>query len=422
MEFKITDSLKVETDVPILNVGSFRFFWKTNCHARMELDGYIDRSISWNPAQSYNSRIKIHSNEGGKTQTLFYGYIFKVEISNSGKTTRVFLDIMSASCLLDRMAESRSFQNPAKTYGEVVKLAVQADGGQVIRIQESDREIGSPVIRYEETVWQFAGRMADRLGSCIIPDIETGNPNIWFGMRKGKEVQAPDDTQYTARLRPIGKKAGICIKTEGRNYYKLGDRMTCLGQKMIITEIEGRYEHGELIFTYTMEDKATKYTGFHEYKHSAGMGLWGTIADVKKELVKVVLDIDKGEDTGDYYYPWYPETGNTLYAMPEIGSRALLYFFSEDEQDGAVIHCLNKEHKSECYYKNRALNTKDGNTMELTNSIVSFSRDGHTLSLSNDTIHIGTLRELNIYAEENIRLKAKKIVISTPEEIKICQG
>ena len=39
-----------------------------------------------------------------------------------------------------------------------------------------------PVIQYEETTWEFV----NRLGVPIIPDIETGKPNLWFGMRNGK--------------------------------------------------------------------------------------------------------------------------------------------------------------------------------------------------------------------------------------------
>ncbi len=165
----------------------------------------------------------------------------KVTKANN-RGSQIYIKAMSASCLLDRKIESRSFQNTAKTYGEVVRENVQTDGGQVIRNQETDKKIGCPVIRCEETTWQFANCMARRLGNYIIPDVETGNPNLWFGMRNGKGVSTLPEAQCVIQMNAVGKDIGIRFKAEGRNFYKIGDRMEYLGQNVTIVEVEGRYQ------------------------------------------------------------------------------------------------------------------------------------------------------------------------------------
>ena len=210
---------------------------------------------------------------------------------------------MSASCLLDRKIGSRSFQDTAKTYGEAVREMVEADGGQLIRNRESDKKINSPIIRYEETTWQFAKRMGECLGICIIPDVETGNPNLWFGMRNGKEVPALPDGQCHIQMRCIGKEIGSRFMVEGRPFYKIGDRMEYLGQKVTIMEVEGIFGHGELTFKYILEGHGVRQPNPTKEDHPAGLGFWGIIKKVKGESVTLALDIDHGQETGDYFYP-----------------------------------------------------------------------------------------------------------------------
>lgn len=422
MEIKLADNLKIETDIPIMYVESFCFFWKPCCHAVLKLKGYIDRTIQWNPEDSYHSRIKISMVDEGSARIIYHGYIVETEIKNAGKTGRISLEAMSASCLLDRKIGSRSFQNTTQTYGEVVRESVQADGGQVIRNQESDKKIESPVIRFDETTWQFANRIAGRIGNYIIPDVETGNPNLWFGMRNGKEVLTLPETQCAVQMNFIGKNVGTRFKAEGRTFYKIGDRMVYLGQKVTIVEVEGRYEHGEFTYIYTMETSTVHQPNFREEHHPAGQGFWGVIKEVKEESVKMALDIDHGQETGDYFYPWYPETGNALYAMPEVGARALLYCFNAGEKEGAVIHCLNKETEEYHNYEDRTFDIEDGNTVDLSRGSIRFSRGGeHIIFLDDNTITSSTSKELKIMAEGKIRLKAREIIIKTPEELNLYQ-
>lgn len=421
MEIKLTENIIIEMNLPIKGVESFRYSWKPDCHGRLHLTGYMDMGTPWNAGTCYDSYVKLWRFIDEKAQILFQGCITGMEIKNIGQLKQVFLEVTSASCLLDRKNSIGSFQNCKMTYGEVVRQAVQNEGGQVIRNRESDKEIGYPLIRNEETVWQFAGRMAKQLNTSIIPDIETGEPNLWFGMRKGQKIESFPENECRIILHPRGGKAGILIQVNSDFYYKIGDSMTYMGQKMVITVVEGQFRHGELVFLYTLTDMAIREKPIRNYP--AGLGYWGTIVDVKAESVRLALDIDCGEDTGEYYFPWNPVTGNFLYALPEKGAKALLRFNKENFQDGEVIHCLNQQSKNKCNYRSRAFNVQNGNTITMFEETVGFLRgENHMLALKDHSISAETVNKLEISAKSKILLEAAHILIEAPNELTIYQG
>lgn len=166
IEIKLAENIKIEIDLPIKGVENFQYSWKPDCHAKLHLIGYMNINTSWNPTLCYDSYVKLWRIIDGSIQILFHGCITGIEIMSIGRVDQVILEVTSASCQLDRQNSSRSFQNPKMTYGQVIRQAVQNEGGQIIRNEENDREIGYPVIRNEETVWQFAERMAENLGIC----------------------------------------------------------------------------------------------------------------------------------------------------------------------------------------------------------------------------------------------------------------
>lgn len=421
MIIRLASHLNMETEIPIKNVTSFSYVWKTDCHAVLRMEGYMDRTSKWNFCQSYASQIKLWLDQEGEQQTLFFGNVDHIATKTEGNLEYVTITVLSASCLLDRRLSSSSHQNVLKTYGEIVREEAESEGGRIIRNKESDKEIGTPVIRYRETAWEFAGRLAKRTGTCIIPDVITGRPNFWFGMRKGKEVAALSENQYTMDIVPIGKRTGIRYQTEGRFPYSIGDTVSYLKKKLTVTGIEGCFEHGDLVFKYCMEDMRSRIPAASNDSQMAGLGLWGTVMQVKGESLKLALDIDDNQDTGDYFYPWQPETGNALYAMPETGAKALLYFYDAEQKNGAVIHCFSKEETSP--YKNRSLDIADGNRIHLWENEVSVEKgEKHCLSIGGSSISATTKKRMELSAEGSVFIRGRKIVIDSPEELIISQA
>ena len=84
---------------------------------------------------------------------------------------------------------------------------------------------------------------------------------------------------------------------------------------------------------------------------------------------------------------------------------------------------MNKEAEGDRCYENRAFSIEDGNVIDLSNEAICFSRGGgHELLLDDNLISTSTSEGLTIKAKGKVRLKAKQIMINTPEELNLCQG
>lgn len=422
MKIKLAERVYLETEIPVYQVENFIFSWKPFQHAKLKLRGYLNSDISWNQEVLEHAYIKLSIEQEEKIQVIYYGYVTVMNLETIGKLFSFELEAFSASCLLDVKVKNKSFQAVEKTYGEMIKEMVSEHKGQVIRNRDSDKLIGYPVFCLNETLWQFINRMGKKIGAYVIPDLETGKPNLWFGMRKGKRVSSFAENNFTIQINPMENDDRIVFQVKDRNFYKIGDNTSYLGENVIITEIQGCFEYGDLIFTYGLESKTLYKPDSQGIKMAAGQGFWGTIKAINNEQVKLALEIDHGEETGDYYFPWCPETGNVLYAVPEIGAKALLYFFDAKQEYGIVVHCINREHKTSKGMENKVLETKEDNLVQLEKKRVYFSQNGQNLLEVHDHyISAGSENNLNIFAKKKIKFKAKRINISAPEEIKLCQ-
>ena len=421
MEIKIADNLKMECEIPLLTVEKFQFEWKTNQHAFLMLQAYIDYRIQYKPEELYGSKIKLWLNKN-ESRIIFFGYLTEIETKHIGETVKVQLKIKSGSIRLDQQAESRSFQNVGNTYAEIVKQIAKSSGGRVICTKGADIAIKKPLIQYEETAWEFCRRLASHLGTSVIPDIETGGQSFWFGMRKGNVITGLSEDEYVVETkRNAFGKVETEYEVESREFHKIGDKTVFCGKEMVICRVLAYFERGELIFRYLLKEYEVESI---IYQNSfAGLGLTGTVLEIQQEQIKVALDIDNGNFTGDYFYDWYPETGNALYAMPEIGASILLYFGDRDEREGFVIHCMPNTINSERKYQSRYFDTKEGNSLQLYEGSIYFANNGnHSLSLGDGTVSVRSPGKISVSAQSAVTLNASRIVINTPDELDICQG
>lgn len=423
MEIRITDSLKLQCEIPFVLVEKFQFVWEPNQHAVLKLEGYINGNVQYVTDKLYDSKIKIWIEEKKNKRILFWGYLIKVEEFFVGKTKRVKIQAASGSYKLDQCVESKSFQNTESMYADIVMQTVENAGGKVICTEGVNKKISKPVIQYNETAWEFAKRLASQIGAYLFPDIETGGTNLWFGMKEGTGVAKVTETEYVENMyREIATNTmKSYYEIESKEFYEIGDKAKICGLELRIWEVKASFERGELNYKYTLKKKDSISTIYQN--QFVGLGLQGTVVETRKEQIKVALDIDGGKSTGDYFYDWYPETGNALYAMPEIGTRVLLYFNSKDEREGFVLHSLPNSVQQNTNYKNRYFNTKEGNNIHLYKESVDFSCQGnHSLALADNFISAGSSGTVSISAQGSVKLSARRIAISTPDELNICQG
>lgn len=421
MTIKISGNLRVDVEIPLLNCEYLEINWKPGEHASLRMEGYLKPEAAWNMARIYGSDIKVWLEEDSREQVLFHGILSDVNEKTVTGTKKVYIKGVSASILQDQKKYSRSFQDTEKSFYDIIKEVAESGDGQVICTADKEKRPEKPMIQHQETNWEYSGRLASHLGVMLVPDIETGEPNFWIGMRKGEKIPTFSEAWYVME----SDTEEIRYLVKSTESYRLGDCTTFLEQELIIYEKQIWYQRGELQYYYLLGNKLHHNVPVRYQKEFTGLSLEGTVRGVKEEYLSLQLDIDQGADTGEYFYDWLPETGNALYAMPESGAPVSLYFISENEQEAIAIHCLHRTPTNaykETYYKTRTMDVLGDQSIEISDASVNLSKgDEHNLSMSDELIFSETLKVLKINADGEVKLKAKTLTIRTKDEIKIWQ-
>ena len=422
MEMSINHELWIESKIPFQSIEDFHFEWKTNQHAVLEVNGYIDPDNSYGKNSLYGSMIRIWKEQGN--ETLFYGCMTKVSEEFVGGLKKIHIEAKSASYRLDQQTGKRSFQAVGNTYAEVAREVVEDNDGQIICTEGNEEQIGKPVIQYNETVWGFVKRLASHMGTCVVADIISGESAVWFGMRNGNTIPPFMENEYSINVvrtaQGDGNSTETVYETESREFYRIGDRTIVCGQRLVICRVSAYFHQGELIFRYLLKGRECVKKIYQE--SFIGLGLTGIVVDVRNEQIKVALDIDGGKSTGDYYYDWYPETGNALYAMPEKGARVELCLGSKDEQKGYSVRCFLKCMDSRDKDENKSIRTINGNFVDLYFEDVSLFGEKYGLALYDEYISVRGLWKIDILAAQTIQMIAGKMTVVSPEELNIYKG
>ena len=93
------------------------------------------------------------------------------------------------------MKVCRSFQDIHMTYQELFKR-IGGRERRILPLCQGMGEIGTPLIQYEETDWEFCRRIASRFCSVVIPDISEYYPQIAVGVIGGKQYIAGCGNDY----------------------------------------------------------------------------------------------------------------------------------------------------------------------------------------------------------------------------------
>lgn len=214
----------------------------------------------------------------------------------------------------------------------------------------------------------------------------------------------------------------MIYEIESRTFYKIGDKISFCGNELTVYSVRATFSQGELIYRYVLRN-VLKYKKIIFNKLYTGIGFKGTITDAKGEKIKIALDIDQDVIEGDYWFEWYPETGNGLYAMSEIGMKTILFIPSQDERKGFAVHCLPNKFGTIAEFCNKYFINARGQSFHVFMESVSLHqgiRQGVTVE--DQYIMVDCMQNISIIANNQIRITASKIIINTLDKLDICQG
>lgn len=303
------------------------------------------------------------------------------------------------------------------------------------------RTLKKPIIRYMETEWEFISRVASRYGVAVTPDVTADKPTVILGIVKKNSVSESEfnKKQYAKNI-SVGKylyrkfnEEGSSVKLKdfcgGRlvsyGNFQIGDTVSFQGDNLIICTKKAAMDKGEIVFTYDVRKEKGNYAQPIYNRLLEGRALEGKVVKAENETLKIQLDIDeeKKAESELFAFPWKPDTGDILYAMPEKDSVVTLYISENDEGDAIVINTLYREEKKDRDNPpDRYFTTKENKRLFLKEKEMGFSLDDNDngkeiISIKDDAIEIKTEHDIVLQAEDSIIFNAKEVTVDGKKSV-----
>lgn len=416
-------NIKVE-GVPYTKILSLHIQNAINGYGSAYIEGEIDseKGNAYVQRLTSDTIVKITTTADGQPPILFMGVVAGSSVSQETDYTLLKLQLFATAHILNYKKKNQSFQNAADTYTKVITKAL--DGMADLQMNVSDKAIGSLIMRYNETSWEFAQRMASTFGAPISANVNTEKPLLTVGMPKTGKTYNVSDAKLGFSSESQTSYGGTVVTSA--QYVYLGDKI-CVGNKTeTVQEYESSLDYGILttkicLMSKDNENKIASGTNDSPVQRpitnvaASGKMFTGVVQAVQKDKVQVHLtSIDAEYDAGGTH--WFPYStaysssdGSGFYCMPAVGDMVRVFFPSDNEEDAFAASSVNVSPLDDPLHKKwRSPAGKE----------ILFTPEGLLISCKDDKIFIDLTdeegvkicseKDITINAQNNLTLYAKK--------------
>lgn len=450
--------IKIDLDM-VQEITEFSLSEEINEHGHCMIKGIIaDGSQDKLVLENRNEdRIRVFLDDG---TTLFVGIAEEISVYLDGDLYKAEINLISASYLMDIEKKSASYQEKQQTYQTILnEIAKEYSGGDIMDFISEGKSIGSLLVQYEETDWEFMKRLASHFHAGILPDIKFGEPKIYFGLKKESAVEEIQSYSYKIeknlsnykRLQAINNGSqtetdAVSFQVRSGRFYKTGLSVKFHGKSLYISKLEAKKIQGEIVFDYWLNTPNGLEKPYLHAENLIGVSLEATVVKSVKDkvLVNMVIDEKAGTKKSVWEFPY--QTMYTAgseggwYCMPEPGDKVFIHFPDKKEENGIAENSSrsgeNKDastsdptikyfrtiHGKEIRFTKKAviITCNDGTSISLNegDGISIESEESVTLS-SGKGIRIDADEAIEFYASDHIRLHCKKSHIKMDTKIDI---
>lgn len=422
--------IKVYCALNICKVFDFCMEVKKGKHSKITLRGQLSGSNRIMVTRDTPIKIAV-SDDGVGEDILFQGLIQSTNIFCENGVYQIILTAAAYDIKLDKTENSRSYQDTSCTYIQIIKHTMKNHQG-IVSCETPAVKTGYPVIQYKETDWQFCKRMASGMGFGVFSNPISTTPHLDLGLvettgnasfRTDEYKVCVDETYFFAGS-DKDKREFLYYLIETDKNYQIGTGTYYQGQKRYIFEKTAELVNDRLIFRYKIGGKCQFMEAKQYNEKIAGMSLDGDVVKTDKQAVYLRLAIDGQDAIGQYPYPWVPISGNIMYCMPQVGTKASLYFPDHDEKNAIAVNSIHIN--AGCFGfsnpQNRGLATEHGRQMQLYADQIRFSggtaETRQTLCMDKDklSLQVGGGR-MQITGGEKVIFRAPEISMVAAQKI-----
>lgn len=413
-------------------VRSFRIERKFNTHARCTFTAVMteEEAEACLLRSSFEDSLVFRKPAKPRVESWFAGGITNVDIQMEDGIPHVQIEALSRSYAMDMEPKNRSYQNKYLTYSEAIaKLAADYPGGDAHNMATGKQDaLGTLMVQYGETDWQFMKRLASRVGTVILPDVTLDAPRVYFGVPDlswGEELKSKHYTVIKDRAAYEELKAHaegteadqlhegdfVRYRVVSAQYCQVGDDVLFKNQIWVVSESVISYESGLLKYEYVLVKRQTLRRKSRRNEAIQGVSLEGRVVKRANNMVKVHLDIDAGHDAqGNWWFPYSGEGNNIFHCLPEEGARIKVYFPSGVEKKAIAINSVrggSEEMKSRTVFQKpttKVFEMPGEARMQLGDDGVLFQKGTVSLHLDGGNITVNASEDLLLVASNRMEL------------------
>lgn len=416
-------NIKVE-GAPFKKILSLQINNAINGYGSAYIEGEVDYHTGTFYAQRLTSDtiVKITTTAKGQPSILFMGVVSGSAVSQEDDYAILKIGLSATAHKLNLKKKNQSFQNSSDTYEKVITKALNGEAD--LKMNVSDRAIGSMIMRYNETSWEFAQRMASTFGAPLSANVDTEKPLLTVGMPKTGKTYTVQDAKLGFSSESPTSYGGTVVTSS--QYVYLGDKITVDGRTETVQEYESSLDYGILttkicLMSNDTEGKIESGTNDSPIQApitntaASGKMFTGVVQAVQMDKVQVHLtSIDSEYDAGGTH--WFPYStaysssdGSGFYCMPAVGDTVRVFFPSDNEADAFAASSVNVSPLDNPLHKKwRSPAGKE----------ILFTPEGLLISCKDDKIFIDLAdaegikicseKDITINAQNNLTLYAKK--------------
>ncbi|WP_127533677.1 contractile injection system protein, VgrG/Pvc8 family [Paenibacillus kobensis] len=419
-----------------------------NEHVRFSISGIVaeDKLDRYVEQEEENSEIEVRIRNGTQREiNLFHGIVTKLTIDAHRNVRRMTIEAQSATMLMDIVKESRSYQNTSRSYHQLIQnIAGSYSGADVVDHATNRGSIGSLIVQYQETDWQFVKRLASHFHAALVPVASQSGVKFYVGVPDLGEPYNLNEFNYSIikNLREyMQKTAGegqqlhedqiISYEVTSGTFLELCQAVSFRKRMLYVYRAETTIENGLLMTRYVLRDKHGMGCKTLYPFALAGASLFGKVSAISKDKVQLKLDIDHGESDGSIWFPYSTvyssPDGSGWYCMPEVGDEVRLYFPNEHEKDAFAASSVDAESADTTKRSDpsvKSIGTKHGKQIVFQPGAIEIIGNGQLMMRLTDDggIEIKSDKKITLEAQEDIDISGgTNVIIQGAEGVNIIQ-
>ena len=439
--------VRIEGNYPVDKISDISMNIRVNEHGTLTYSGLVSNEEAMRYVEQHSDKelVKVYI----KDKLEFCGY--PTEISTEWPNAdfdnnhcHFSVKLITSSVFSDTYLKKRFYQDTTRTFEEIITEALDdSQMGNLVALRGKE-PIREPILQYRETDWQFALRMASRLGTLIIPNVISEESEFTLGIPKREAVAESNDftyqmgrnisefrTKFNETSKPSQLLKGfkevsdfhnfIRYNMRSENRYNLGDSVIVDGKMLVVVSKTLAYKKSEIEEIYTLGHEQDFSVQFHNNKHIAGLELSGAVLERDGQRIKMLLDIDnEREEHGKTWFFYSPATNNAMYTMPLEDESVILQWQSEVDHDVLIVRPIRQNGGSMSPHDKRQLSTEHDSRMMIIPDLMMYENPvGSIKWLKGWGFKISTANNFFLMAEDIIIKSDAQILVKSPERISI---